>query len=422
MRPARIAGDGDQVPSDQADEPTRERRKPIGETLSSTLPSPPGREGGQRAEDDPHPRHAGYEVRRILGAGGQGVVYRTFDRELRRDVALKTIRPRRVSDEAVESFLDEVHAAASLDHPNIVPIFDAGRLADGRPFYTMRLVEGRSLQSVFRALGSADEKELVRAAEEWSLVRLVQVIQQCCRALQLAHERGILHRDVKPANVLLGQHGEVLVVDWGIAKVHDAGRLTTTTGLVKGTVSYMSPEQAGGEALDARSDVYSLGVMLFQALTLKLPFQATTTEQLMASIQRDPAPKPESLAGARPVPPELSALCLRTLAKSALIRPQSALALHDELQSYVEGMRDRERRRLRADTHLARGEDARLRHDEAVAEVEQLTDEVARLEKAHPPWQPIGEKRNLLAARARLAEARRRIATTFTEAEDALSD
>ena len=197
------------------------------------------------------PVHPRYEPREIIGRGGEGVVHRVFDKELGRDVALKTLRPERLNPDGIEAFLEEARAAAGLEHPNVVPIHDVGVFTDGRPFYTKRLVSGQSLAEVLR--GQADG--MAADDDDWSLVSLVQVIQQTCRALTVAHDRGIIHRDVKPGNILIGTFGETLLVDWGISKVSGSSRAATATGVVKGTIGYLSPEQARAEPLDARSDL-----------------------------------------------------------------------------------------------------------------------------------------------------------------------
>lgn len=381
-------------------------------------------EGGGRGETRPlakrpkppapleHPR---YEDRGIIGRGGQGNVHRVFDRELEREVALKTLRQYRRAEDHVEAFGEEAKAAAGLEHPNIVPIHDVGTLGDGRPFYTMRLVSGETLAHVLFRLQDG-------RAPEWSTVRLVQAVQQVCRALQHSHEHGILHRDVKPSNILLGPVGEVLLVDWGIFKSSKSTRRSTASGVVKGTACYMSPEQARSGVLDARSDVYAAGVVLYECLTLRLPFDHENTAELLAAILRDPPPHPQDVALGRGVPEDLSRLTLRALAKDPDGRFGSARELHDALQAWMEGAQDAERRRGEADALHLKGDGALERHLEALAEGAAMETEVARLEEQHPPWQAVAEKRPLLEARRRLEDASERAQELFLEAVNRYTD
>lgn len=373
---------------------------------------------GDRRKDHVPPHHARYEPRGILGEGGQGVVFRVFDRDLRRDVALKTLHPHTVSEESIARFLREVTSTAVLEHPNIVPIYDAGRLDDGRPFYTMRLVPGRSLASVFKELREAEQER--RGDGEWSLVRLLQVMQQACLALEFAHERDIVHRDVKPTNVLLGEFGEVILVDWGISR-RTSAVTQTATGIVQGTVQYMAPEQARGERVDARADVYAMGVLLYECLTLRLPHEGKSGADLIASILRDEPPPPQERTH-REVPLELSELTLRALVKDRDQRLPSARILHEALQGYLEGLRDREKKLQAAERCRVEGETRLQRQESTEREIATLREEIARLEGIHPPWQPIPEKRELLDARRRLVDLEDRSRAEFLDAVHRLTE
>jgi serine/threonine protein kinase len=188
-----------------------------------------------------------YEVTGRLGRGGMGVVYSARDRHLDRDVAIKVLDAANARKEAARRLRDEAKILARLEHPGIVPVHDAGELADGRVFYVMKLVRGVRL-----------DEALVRR----SLAERLEVFLRICDAVSFAHAQGVVHRDLKPDNVMLGQYGEVLVMDWGVAAVlgRDSGRD------VVGTPGFMAPEQAeGGDAVDARADVFALGV-LFEAM------------------------------------------------------------------------------------------------------------------------------------------------------------
>ena len=220
---------------------------------------------------------ASYRVEALVGRGGMGVVYRATDLSLERPVALKLIAPELADDERFRArFLKESRLAASLDHPNVIPIYDAGE-RDGQLYLAMRYVEGSDLKTML-------EREHKLAPE-----RALRVLAQIAGALDAAHRRGLVHRDVKPANVLLDDDEHAYLTDFGISK--QLGRTSTDTGQMVGTLDYLAPEQIRGEAVDARSDCYALACVLYESLAGAPPFRRESeAETLWAHLQGEPAP------------------------------------------------------------------------------------------------------------------------------------
>jgi serine/threonine protein kinase len=204
-----------------------------------------------------------YQVHELLGRGGMGAVYRATDTTLGRDIALKVLTVAGDAPEIASRLAREARTIARLEHPGIVAVHDAGTLDDGRPYYVMRLVKGKRLSDFAKDAGRGD---------------LLRVFLSVCDAVQYAHARGVVHRDVKPDNIMVGEFGEVLVLDWGVAKVsgetaavsnHHGGSHGTADGMIVGTPGFMAPEQAAGgsASADERSDVYGLGVILRSILS-----------------------------------------------------------------------------------------------------------------------------------------------------------
>jgi eukaryotic-like serine/threonine-protein kinase len=261
-----------------------------------------------------------YEVGRLLGAGGMAQVYEGRDRLLARQVAIKVPLPQYAHDPVFQQrFRREAQAAASLSNPGVVAVYDTG-MQDGTPFIVMEFVEGRTLKEAILAEGPLHPD---RAAE---------IAADVCSALAAAHARGLVHRDVKPPNVMLTTGGRVKLMDLGIARA-DAAESATQTGAhtaMIGTTLYLSPEQAQGQPVDARSDLYSLGCCLYEMLTGSVPFSgATPVAILYRHVREDPAP-PRLLNPA--VPPDLEAVCLKALAKRPEDRYQTAIEMRADLE------------------------------------------------------------------------------------------
>ncbi len=296
-----------------------------------------------------------YRVEEEIGRGGMGVVYRAFDRDLRRDVAMKVLRPGVAAEgDLVSRFVEEAQATAQLQHPAIVPVYEIGRDADGRLFFTMKLVRGRTLARVVALAREGDPE----TAREFTPFRLLETFVDICRAVHFAHQRGVIHRDLKPQNVMIGRHGEVQVRDWGLAKVvagdgrpapRDAARdvsssdvktvrkrADTIAGAIVGTPAYMPPEQVEGDPRfqSPIADVYALGATLFHVLTGRAPFVGASTEEVIAKVLDDPPPRARALDPG--IAPELEAICARALAKEPADRYGSALALANDVQAYLE--------------------------------------------------------------------------------------
>ncbi|MBE2284923.1 MAG: protein kinase [Prosthecobacter sp.] len=242
----------------------------------------------------------GHEVRDFIARGGMGAVYLARQQALEREVAVKVMTRDAGSAEMAERFRREALVLGRLAHPNIVPVYDIGTDDEGQLFYTMKLVKGRTLQHILNDLRTEDAAVL----KEHTLASLLTVFRKVCDALAFAHSQGIIHRDLKPENVMVGEFGEVLVMDWGLAKKigekADAGELSpssmmirkadfggTLAGSVMGTPQYMSPEQAMGlvDELDARSDIFSLGGILYAILTLRPPVEGTTLEEVLNKVR-----------------------------------------------------------------------------------------------------------------------------------------
>jgi serine/threonine-protein kinase len=325
---------------------------------------------------------ARYETKRVIGEGGMGKVSLVQDQTIGRQVALKELRAGDAGDAARARFTREALLQGQLEHPAIVPVYDVGTRADGSPFFTMKRVRGQSLAEV---LG-----EIARGGEpRYSRRKLLSAFSQLCVAVHYAHERGVVHRDIKPANIMLGAYGEVYLLDWGVAKVAGEGArddssegkiraaddVHTGFGSVMGTVSTMAPEQAVGGAVDARADVYALGAVLFELLTLQPLHPKGDFDDVAIQIVAGVEARPSVRAPEADVPPELEALCVEATRVQPGDRIASALILHEAIEAYLDGDRDEELRRrsaakhaeaakVAADALLARSGDER--EDEAV--------------------------------------------------------
>ena len=260
---------------------------------------------------------ADFDIVRPLGQGGMGSVWLARDRLLDRLVAIKVLLTSAASDATRERFLREARTAAKLSHPHIVPVHRADE-SNGRVWYSMAFVDGESLGDRIRERGALPFPDVVR------------ILREAAWALAYAHARGVIHRDVKPDNIMLDREsGRVLVTDFGIARdLRSSDVRLTADGSVLGTVHYMSPEQAADDPLDARSDVYSLGVVGFHALSNQLPFDGTPNAVLVSHVTKAP---PALHSAAPQVPQAIAAVIDRCLAKDAASRWENAEALADAL-------------------------------------------------------------------------------------------
>lgn len=262
-----------------------------------------------------------YRLEEPVGRGGMAEVHRAHDTTLDRKVAVKVLHQRFADDEQFQArFRQEAQAAASLNHPNIVGVYDTGE-ENGLPFFVMELVEGRSLQEVIARGGLTEQRALEVAADT-------------CAALRYAHERNLVHRDIKPGNILLAEDGTVKVADFGIARAIDADTVTQTAAIL-GTAAYLSPEQAQGRAADARSDLYALGIVLYELLTGQQPFQGDSAVTVAYQhVQELPTPP-------RELDPSLTtaaeAIAMRAMAKNPANRYPDAAAMREDLLRALAG-------------------------------------------------------------------------------------
>jgi tRNA A-37 threonylcarbamoyl transferase component Bud32 len=306
-------------------------------------------------------RFGDYELRELLGRGGMGEVVLAHDEWIGREVALKRMRRTAPDVEAERRFLREAKIQARLQHPAIVPVHQLGRDADGRPYFTMKRLAGVTLQEL---LGGPPQ-------------RLLRAFAEVCLAIEFAHEHGVIHRDLKPTNIMLGDFGEVYVLDWGVALVVGDGSASpsiqdiaaaageTQVGAVMGTPGYMAPEQALGYSMTPALDVYALGCVLFEILSGE-PLHPRGVAGMRSALA-GPDARPSQRAPGRAIPPELDALCVAATATERDQRIPRARELGDRVQRFLDGDRDLARRRDLARAHLARAQAA---FNEAHHEVE----------------------------------------------------
>jgi serine/threonine-protein kinase len=276
------------------------------------------------ADDDLRVLGDRYEIHRHIARGGMAQVYLARDRSLDRPVAVKELVPEFAADPSfVERFRREAQSAAKLTHPNIVAVYDWGT-QDGTYFIVMEYVDGPSLSQVIRADGALHPR---RAAE---------IASEVAAALGFAHSQGVVHRDIKPGNVLLTATGQAKVADFGIARaMSSADEELTQTGSVMGTATYFSPEQAQGLAVDARADLYSLGVVLYEMVTGRPPFSGDSPLAIAYKHVQDPPPRPSTLVP--DIPAGLEAIIMKLLQKQPDNRYASAQDLRSDLNRFLSG-------------------------------------------------------------------------------------
>lgn len=328
------------------------------ETVAYT--GPPIEARSDLSEPPPAPDMGRYRVGKLHAQGGLGAVYEAVDLELDRKVALKELQPRHAHDEICQlRFLQEAEITGRLEHPGVVPVYGLGRHADGRPYYAMRLVEGETFHEAVVRFHRGVRGE-PREGRELTFRRLLRSVVEVCFALGYAHSRGVVHRDVKPANIMLGRFGETLLLDWGIAKTldprapnefpplplfdHDPRDLPymTRPGSAIGTPAFMSPEQAAGDVdrIGPASDVYGVGATLYFLLVGRPPFLGEDLGEMLEQVSRGVFPSPRRER--KDVNAELEAICLKAMAVRPADRYASPLAMADALEAWLAAIRFRD--------------------------------------------------------------------------------
>ncbi|HSD89619.1 MAG TPA: serine/threonine-protein kinase [Kofleriaceae bacterium] len=310
------------------------------------------------------PELPGYVPGETIGRGGMGEVIAAFDTTLEREVAIKRMKGTEPSRDAIARFMREAKVQARLDHPSIVPVHEVGYDSSGNPYFTMKRLSGTTLAQALEKRGPIQP--------------LLRAFVDVCFAIERAHSRDVVHRDLKPSNVMLGDYGDVYVIDWGVARVLKTRRTSsmfaavdtlspddTAVGAMLGTPGYMAPEQMKGDDVGPAADVYSLGALLFEILAGE-PLHPAGKEAISATLAK-PTDSPAVRKPDRAVAPELDAACIAALAEDPANRP-TARELAERIQSYLDGDRDLERRRNLAREQLARARAALAdpaRHAEA---------------------------------------------------------
>jgi serine/threonine-protein kinase len=317
------------------------RREAEISTIDAPSPGVPTSAGGR------------FRILRPHAKGGLGEVFVARDEELHRDVALKQIQEIHADNPQSRSrFVLEAEITGGLEHPGIVPVYGLGTYADGRPFYAMRFIKGDSLKDAIERYHATTSKAQDAGERTLEFRKLLGRFVDVCNAIAYAHSRGILHRDLKPGNIMLGQYGETLVVDWGLAKPvgrSDAaagpeptlrppaarGSTPTQAGAALGTPAYMSPEQAAGklDELGPASDVYSLGATLYCLLTGKAPVHELDLAAAISKVQWGDIQEPREINAE--VPRALEAICLRTMSLSPRDRYQSPRDLANDIEHWL---------------------------------------------------------------------------------------
>jgi serine/threonine protein kinase len=334
----------------------------LAETISATRSAvtPRARQVPVAPDFNEAPHQGVYQLVKEIARGGMGQIHLGDDPQLKRQVAVKVSTLAYAGEDP--RFAKEAEVLAQLAHPNIVPIYNRGTDAQGRPFYSMKFIKGRTLQAVLNAIREGD----AAALREYPRAALLTIFRKACDALAFAHSKRILHRDLKPENIMVGEYGEVLVMDWGLAKVQgerqensgstraqDTGDYgMTLEGEVMGTPQYMSPEQANGMVadLDVRSDIYSLGGILYAILTLRPPIEGRTLNEVLAKVksgeisamvtQRGSATPVEAGSPAameRQIPESLQAVTLKAMALERERRYGSVEAFAADIEAYQNG-------------------------------------------------------------------------------------
>ena len=310
-----------------------------------------------------------YIERSVLGEGGMGRIHLCHDSRIGRDVAMKVLRQRYSRHpDTVARFVREARIQGQLEHPSIVPVYDLSRTTDGRISFTMKRVHGKTIEQIIDGLNAKDKTFV----EHYPRKKLLRAFAAACLAVDFAHSRGVLHRDLKPSNIMLGDFGEIYVLDWGLSKVAGLpdlpnerpvalprdGSTDTLDGAVLGTPGYMAPEQARGETgvCDPRSDVYSLGAILYEMLALQPLHARGTVSGMMSSTVAGTDGRPSFRAPQRSVPSELDAICVKATQLDKEHRFASARELHDAIERYLDGEQDLKLMREMAQAHARAAE------------------------------------------------------------------
>ncbi|HHO49698.1 MAG TPA: protein kinase [Deltaproteobacteria bacterium] len=370
-----------------------------------------GHDDGPRGRGQPEdpllpPR---YGLRRLLGSGGMGRIYEVEDSLLGRTVAMK-VALKKLSAAALSRFVSEAQVTSQLGHPGIMPVYERGHLPSGEPYYTMPVIRGRTLGELIGEVHRASGPTQWRASPRGvTFRRLIGHLLAVCEAVAYAHKVGVVHRDLKPNNVMIGDFGITLVLDWGLARVIGAPEpdvpddpestsgaiqtertqqttLGTLDGTVVGTPGYLGPQQARGERIDARADVHALGATLYEVLTGHPPFRGARFDALAAVI-REPAPPPSDAPG--PIPEELEALAMACLRKDPSARPPDASAVAKILAEWLEGSRLRQRALAEVDAADRISAEIHRLRDRA----QTLTARAASALEGVPPHAPDARKR-----------------------------